>query len=33
MLIEATIELEGSMPKQTSFEARETAKGWTLKAA
>jgi putative transcriptional regulator len=32
-LIEAVAELENSKPLPTRFEARETAKGWTLKAA
>lgn len=32
-LIEALAELENSKTSSTRFEARETAKGWTLKAA
>ena len=32
-LIEAVAELENTKPLPTRFEARETAKGWTLKAA
>jgi DNA-binding transcriptional regulator YiaG len=32
-LIEAVAELENSKPLPTRFEARETASGWTLKAA
>ncbi len=32
-LIETVANLETKMPQPTRFEARETAKGWTLKAA